>query len=310
MNLRFIVATLLAFTAAPAFAHCGGAFCTLNTNWDVQGAWEKPGIRLDLRTEFIDLDQLREGSSKTSPGGVPDTHDEVRTINRNFIGTLDYSFSPDWGVSLRIPLMDRYHRHIHNDPGGPETETWKFTEFGDIQVVARYAFYQGVHETAGLRFGLKLPTGSTGQSNGAEKAERSLQPGTGSTDGVLGLYYNRQMGQATWFVQGAWQQVIHEHAEFRPGRQLAADAGISYAVTPDCNLMLQLNAQHKTKDSGANSEPNDSGGHYVFLSPGIGYRVTKDMQIYGFLQKPIYQHVNGVQLTADWSAAAGVSMQF
>jgi len=28
------------------------------------------------------------------------------------------------------------------------------------------------------------------------------------------------------------------------------------------------------------------------------------------LQKPIYQNVNGTQLTADWSAAAGISKQF
>lgn len=310
MKLRSIIAVAMTLPAAPAFAHCGGAFCTLNTNWDVQGNWENPGIRLDLRAEYIDLDQLRAGTHQTGPAGVLDTHDEVRTINRNFIGTLDYSFSPEWGLSLRVPLVDRYHNHIFNGVDGPESETWRFTEIGDVQVVARYAFYQGMHETAGVRFGLKLPTGSISQSNGSENAERSLQPGTGSTDGVLGLYYNHQFGQASWFVQGSWQQVIHERDDFRPGRQLAVDTGISYAATPDWNLMLQINAQYKAKDSGANAEAGDSGGRYVFLSPGISYKATKDMQIYGFVQKPVYQDVNGVQLTANWSAAVGISMQF
>ncbi len=32
--------------------------------------------------------------------------------------------------------------------------------------------------------------------------------------------------------------------------------------------------------------------------------------MYSFVQKPIYQHVNGTQLTADWSAAVGISTQF
>ncbi|HEY3325910.1 MAG TPA: transporter [Novimethylophilus sp.] len=312
MILRYMVAALAAFTAVPAAAHCGGAFCTLNTNWDVQGVWDKPGIRLDLRAEFIGLDQLRTGTNKTVAAGVPDTHDEVRTINRNFVATLDYSIGPDWGFTLRAPLISRNHKHIHNDVGGPKTETWNFTEVGDMQAVARYTFYHGVDNgDAGVRFGLKLPTGSTGQASGAgEKAERSLQPGSGSTDAILGLYYYRRMHAWAWFAQGGWQQVIHERADFRPGSQLSADIGVNYALTPDWSLMLQFNALHKTHDSGANAEPADSGSTHVFLSPGVSYRATRDVSLYGFFQQPLYQRVRGVQLTADWSAAVGVSVQF
>jgi len=298
-------------TAGSAQANCASAFCAMNTDWDVQGVWEKPGVRLDLRAEFIDLDQLRRGSSKTRPGGVEDTHDETRTINRNFTGTLDWNITPEWGLTLRAPLVNRAHSHVHNDAGGPEKGSWSFTRMGDMQAVARYAFYQDANATAGVRFGLKLPTGGRSEKNDAgEKAERSLQPGTGSTDGILGLYYNRRVGNFTWFGQASWQQVIHEHDHFRPGRQFGLDVGMNYMLTPDWSLMLQANAQHKSHDSGANAEPDDSGATHLYLSPGIAYRATRDVQIYGFLQQPIHQHVRGTQLTADWAAALGVSMQF
>jgi len=311
MKLRFLAAAVLSTVSIPALAHCGGAFCTLNTNWDVQGVWDKPGIRLDLRAEFIDLDQLRDGTDKTKPAGVVDTHDEKRTINRNYIATLDYSFSPDWGVSLRVPVVDRYHNHVHNDVGGPEPETWRFTEIGDVQVVGRYTFYHSPDNgDAGVRFGLKLPTGSTTQDNGSERAERSLQPGTGSTDAILGLYYYRRVHSLAWFAQAGLQQVIHERADFRPGTQVSADIGLNYALTPDWSLMLQLNASHKTKDTGANAESDDSGSTNLFLSPGVSYRATRDISLYGFFQQPLYQHVRGTQLTADWSAAVGMSVQF
>lgn len=311
MKLRSLVAALLATISMPAFAHCGGAFCTLNTNWDVQGVWDKPGIRLDLRAEYIDLDQLRSGTDKAQPAGIVDTHDEKRTINRNFIATLDYSFSPDWGVSLRMPIVDRYHNHIHNDVSGPEPETWRFTEIGDVQAVARYTFYHGADNgDAGVRFGLKLPTGSTTQSNGEERAERSLQPGTGSTDAILGLYYYRRIHSLAWFAQVGLQQVIHERADFRPGTQVSADVGLNYALTPDWSLMLQLNASHKAKDTGANAESDDSGSTNLFLSPGVSYRFTRDVSVYGFFQQPLYQRVRGTQLTADWSAAVGMNIQF
>ena len=34
------------------------------------------------------------------------------------------------------------------------------------------------------------------------------------------------------------------------------------------------------------------------------------LQAYAFLQLPICQYVNGVQLTASWSATTGLSVQF
>jgi len=313
---KIVIAVAMMLPAYAAQASCGGAFCSLNTNWDVQGIWSKPGIRLDLRAEFIDMDQLREGSSRTSAAGIVDTHDEKRTINRNYIATLDWSIDPQWGVTLRVPLADRSHSHVHNADDGaggvdPEKESWNFSKLADMQAVARYAFYQEGASNAGVRFGLKLPTGSINQKNSSgEKAERGLQPGTGSTDALLGLYYNHRMGDMSWFVQGMWQQPLSERDDFRPGRHVSADIGLAYAATPKLNLLLQLNTLYKSRDRGANAEPDESGGHSVFLSPGLSYRMTDAVQLYGFVQKPIYQYVNGTQLTADWSAAVGVSSQF
>ena len=43
---------------------------------------------------------------------------------------------------------------------------------------------------------------------------------------------------------------------------------------------------------------------------GISWNVGKNTQLYAFAQVPIYQSVNGVQLTADRPAAAGVSWRF
>lgn len=308
--------TLLMLPSLLAQASCGGAFCSLNTNWDVQGIWTKPGIRLDLRAEYIEMDQLRDGSSRTSAAGIVDTHDEKRTINRNYIATLDWSIDPKWGVTLRAPLVDRNHQHVHNEDDGAggvesEKESWKFSKMGDMQVLGRYAFYQDERSTAGVRFGLKLPTGTISQRNGSgAKAERTLQPGTGSTDGLVGLYYNHRMGDMSWFVQGMWQQAMNERDDFRPGRHVSADIGMAYAATPKLNLLVQLNTLYKSRDKGANAQPEDSGGHSVFVSPGLSYRVTDTVQMYGFVQKPIYQYVNGTQLTTDWTASVGISSQF
>ena len=298
-----------------AQASCGSAFCSLSTDWDIQGVAGKPGVRLDIRAEFIDLDQLSSGTHKAAPAAEVGEHDEVRTINRNLLTTLDWNINADWGLTFKVPFISRSHNHIFNADDGaggtdPEVENWNFSGIGDVQALARYRFYNDEHANAGVRFGLKLPTGSIHERNSEEEAERTLQLGSGSVDSLLGAYYNHHDGNLGWFAQGMWQQTVSDRDDFKLGRNLSADVGMSYNATPNLSLMLQLNLQHKSHDSGANAEPADSGSRTASISPGLSYRLTPAVQVYGFVQKPIYQYMNGAQLTSDWSAAVGISTQF
>lgn len=303
----FLVTSLL--LSLPAYASCGSAFCHLNTNWDIQGVWDKPGIRLDLRAEYIKQDQPRSGTHNIDNAGFDE--EEKRTINRNYVATLDYAFDQDWGVTVRVPFVNRSHSHILNDTGTPQAESWDFSGIGDTQVLGRYNLFRDETDNAGIRFGLKLPTGAINETNAnAVRAERALQPGTGSLDGIVGAYYNHRVGNAIYFAQVNWQSVIHARDEFRAGRQLGMDLGLNYAITPKFSALLQLNILDKARDQGANAEPDLSGARFVSISPGLSYRVFPNTQIYGMFQQPIYQNVNGLQLTSDWSAAVGLSTQF
>ena len=74
--------------------------------------------------------------------------------------------------------------------------------------------------------------------------------------------------------------------------------------------MLQLNLLFKDRDKGERSEPADSGGTFLFVSPGVSMMLGKSVQVYTFVQLPLYQYVNGVQLVADWAGVLGVSTRF
>jgi predicted porin len=292
-----------------AHASCGATFCSVNTQWETQGAWTEPGIRFNLRYEYTDQDQLRNGTDKVEPAGVLDTHDEIRTLNRNLHVGMDYAFNPTWAVSLQVPVVNRDHRHVHNDVV-PEYEAWSLTGLGDMRLSGRYQTALDHHAAVGVQFGLKLPTGKFDETNDlGQLAERSLQPGSGTTDALLGVYtYHQLEGDATTlFVQALWQRPLTERDDYQPGQQVTLDIGLRYALTRSLNAQLQLNLLWKDHDQGLNAEPDDSGGSYAFLSPGASYALTKQMQLYGFVQLPLYQYVNGTQLTADWSAVAGVS---
>lgn len=300
---------VLILMQAQAYASCGSAACTINTQWD-QGK-QQPGLMLDLRYEYIDQDQLREGLNKTSNGAGEAL--EKRTINRNLIGTLDYTFNENWGVAFSVPYVNRDHMHMLNDT--LEYESWNYSKMGDVRVIGRYQPTAEPFQNLdyGIKFGTKLPTGATDITNADNKmAERALQPGTGSTDIVLGAYIHQTLPDSSggWFMQAMLQHAVTTIDRFTPGDQIGIDLGLNYRLSDKWGALLQLNALHKESDMGANAEPDLSGGLSVFLSPGLSYAIGLNSQIYGFIQKPVYQYVNGVQLTADMTAAVGLRQHF
>ena len=301
-----------------AQATCGASFCMVNTNWNLQGFAPEPGLRLDLRYEYIKQDQPMNGSSKVAFGQIPRHHDEIFTTNRNWIANIDYTIDANWGIAATIPVLDRDHAHIHNHRGAQIYDAWSFTRLGDVRVVGRRQWMTEDKEAArlayyGLNLGLKLPTGDRDVTNSAgQTAERSLQPGTGTTDVIFGGYYSGVLPfkDSSWFAQALGQSALDSRDNYKPGKRYTLDLGYRYELNPSVGLMLQLNALYRGRDAGSEAEPDDTGGKFAYVSPGVSVAINKTLQIYGFVQLPIYQYVNGVQLVADWSALIGVSAKF
>jgi hypothetical protein len=317
MKRALLIAGLISMVPALAFASCGSAFCTVNTNWTTESAMVDAGSSFDLRYEYIKQDQPRAGTEKISVGQIHHHHDEVSTVNRNLIASYSHVFASGWGVSVTAPFMDRDHLHVHNHRGTPIPEEWDYREVGDVRVTGRYLlpFFGDPANPAssGVNFGVKLPTGRTGVSNAAgSEAERSLQPGTGTTDLILGAFYHQRLPERdlSWFIQAQAQRALKAHAGYRPGGQLTADLGARYSVWDKLGALVQLNMVAKARDSGPEAEPADSGSRSLFVSPGVSYAIGDSMQVYAFVQQPIYQKVNGVQLTADRAFTAGISGRF
>ena len=313
-----LAASLAVLGVDAADASCGSAFCFVNTNWSLQGVWTQPGPHFDLRYEYIDQDQPMAGSKKVSVGEIPRHHDEVSTLNQNTIATLDYGFSPEWGATIVVPVVSRDHEHIHNHRGEQLVEQWNFTDLGDVRVQGRWQTLIGETTAqragfAGMTFGLTLPTGKFHVMNSeGELAERSLQPGTGTTQLALSAYFREAlpMQNSQWYAQVAALLPLGSRENYKPGNQFGADLGYRYDVSDALGLNLQLNYIYKGRSKGSEAEPEDSGGHTVAIAPGVTYAFTPAVQVYGFVQLPIYQYVNGVQLTAKWSGTVGISAQF
>jgi hypothetical protein len=316
---RAFLLLAVAVTPAAAFGSCGSAFCSVNTGFEARGVWTGPGTRVDLRYEYIEQDQLRSGTRKVSPAGVPGTHDELSTLNRNWLLQVDHSIDSHWGGTLIVPYVQRDHQHLFNPeatdpPEEAELESWRIREIGDVRLIGRYQIAADLESgrAYGVRFGAKLPTGRYEVRNDAgEQAERSLQPGTGTTDLILGAYYRGPLlDRSDWFASAYVQSALNSRQEFRPGTQFALDAGVSVPLASALSAQVQLNFLERWHDTGAQAEPQDSGGTFLFLSPGVSFALSQRWTIYAFAQLPLYQRVDGTQLTARSGGVVGASVTF
>jgi len=315
---RIGVAAACMAAHAAASASCGSAFCTLMTDRYAQGTGEPHiGWSADLRIESVLQDRLRTGTHTIDASQVTDEEAiERHTRNLNVVTTLGYGFDEHWSVSVRIPVVKRDHLHdlVDEATGLPSTpEQWRFTKLGDVQVIARRQMLADDTSTSYAWFGgLKLPTGSTKVTNAdGSRAERALQPGTGTTDLVLGVADRRAIGMNDALIgQASIGAALNRHEDFRPGARFELSAGWSHAFSPRWGSVVQLNLRQRGHDSGAQAEPGNSGSTIVDLSPGITVAVGSGSTLYAYAQVPLYQKVTGIQLVPRTALAVGWTADF
>lgn len=330
MKLKLLLLALLASTST-AYAGCGSSFCSINTHWDTQGMSNEEGLLIDLRYTYAKADTPRVGSNKvakpvaTDPAFAPGSEVEnQRTINQILNMDLAYAINTQWGIALDMPLVMRDHAHQLADPNPAlvGSAQKQFSELGDMRLSGSYKFANNNHQSGeGVRFGVKLPTGKTNLDMvPGTPMEAGLQPGTGSSDLVLGAYHYQAIADTAWgwFASTQLQTAVALKNDYRPGDEVSLDVGTHYALSPVVTGLLQLNAQYKKADSGTalNMNPH-TGGRSLHLSPGVSFAFARDSKLYSFVQLPLYQYANPDpkgspygQLTAPWSFSVGLSHSY
>ena len=296
-----------------AHASCGAAFCAASNDWLSLTQGVTQGWRVWGQVEYLKQDQLRAGTKKLSPGAVTSHHEETKTLNRNALLGLEYGFAPEWSAGLVLPYSNRDHLHIHHHHGTPIPEAWQFDDIGDARLTLRHrpAAHHARDLSWSLQGGLKLPTGKIDVRNAeGDEAERSAQPGSGTTDLLLGggLAYAPLSLTGSLFSNLTLQAPLNEKDGFQPGWRAGVQAGWLIPVTGKLDLILQGTLLHVGRDQGVNAEPDDSGRTEAALVPALAYALSRKLSVYGQLELPIYQNVNGVQLTHDYAVSAGLSL--
>lgn len=303
-------AGLLVVIPVPALA-CSSCGCTLSNDMFAQGG-DHAGFLADFRFDYFNQDQLRTGTGKVDRNSIAfptDREIQQETINRNYNLFLDYAPDTDWGVAAQIPHVDRYHTTIV--AGDVDVSTSHTKSVGDVRLLGRYSGLNA-DRSVGVQFGLKLPTGEFHNNflsgpQAAQPLDRGLQPGTGTTDLLLGVYtFGTVNPDWEYFAQALLQQPLNSRENFRPGTGANVTLGARYAGFERVMPQIQLNLRTERRESGLNADIENSGATLAYLSPGVNVRLTPNASAYAYLQIPIYQRVNGYQIEPRYSASIGL----
>ena len=299
-------------------------------------------------------------------GGLGDT-DLItaagKHIHAHSIGTIQsasavaaYGVTDDFMVSVRIPWVNRtdiregHHAHLS---GGIVSNTVDYrgdsSGIGDLTLLGQYRFLNNTanRTEAAFLFGVKLPTGRTSNYDKlGELFEAEFQPGSGSTDVLLGAAFTQRFGAWSFDANVLGVIVGRGTQDTRLGDRLQYNAALSYrlvgyrAPEVDASLpssamahgpvphrhshpldkipappawtidaVLELNGQWHDKEETAGVRDPNSGGHVLMLSPGL--RIARG-PISGFasLGIPIVNQMNGIQSKTGYRLLTGISYAF
>jgi hypothetical protein len=262
----------------------------------------------EVFVEYDFMDQTRNFAGTHSGPGADNDDKQIRS---NFVvAGVQYMFNKDWGVMAELPVTNRYFR---TSEGGPDVESFNHTAFGDIRLMGVYTGLSADMST-GLIAGVKLPTGDF-KYNGFD---RDVAIGSGSTDILLGGYHVGALskdGAWGYFIQGQFDIPVATQDGYRPGDEFDGALGVSYAAWTSgdgrfrLSPVVQMIGSARVKDSGIEADPDNSGYGRLLISPGVQLDAG-NWKIYGDVEFPVYQAVNGNQLVAPELFKVVVSRRF
>lgn len=217
---------------------------------------------LDVRFDAIDQDERNNGA-----------HAHFTARHRNVTATVETSVGGlDW--YLVVPRIDR--------TVATAAASGKVVGLGDVSLGARFKAADHL-----LIAGVKLPTGADDLALVAPR--RYLQPGTGSTDVLLGVRRDHAAAGDTpaFFWQVLTQAPVAYDDHFRPGSSVSATLGVKFPVTGPLSFSVQGTAIRQFRDrngmasvNAAYAEDLESAVFSSHLAGGLTWKIDGRSSVY------------------------------
>jgi hypothetical protein len=296
---------LLAAAAPPArgcsICRCGDpTFNALGTDVYKEGAF-----RVSLDWERFDKEQGllagEEGAAAKHEGHADINLGRETVVENRFTTALSYTFGERAVAVARIPWSSRHAGVTSGELDGASTSR----ELADPELYALVRlwasdFSGGLGRRAWISAlgGVKTAWGKNDLTQGGERLDEHLQPGTGSTDwfgGLSGLYLLDSRSSLFGSVQV--RRAGTNGFDYRYGSSTLANFGYERKLGRIWDAAVELNfraAGRDEVDAGGFLDPN-TGGRLLYVSPRVIVDLGKGLVGRLAVQVPVYRDLNGDQ---------------
>lgn len=310
---------VLACAVVPAAYGC--EFCLISQGISPLQSLIGAGLRINER--YSVLDSVYQGT------------DEVTNLGaREEFWTSE--FSSFYGVTENLLLVLNVPVRSTQGDGEAETGPDGAVEFatdaggddglGDLALFGRYTFLR--HHTLAATtlmaatFGVKMPTGSTdGRGESGEFLDAHTQLGTGSTDVLVGVSASHAVNRfnlsanllAAIATEGEFGTTTHQF-----GDSINYDVTAKYRILPAAVadsasrwfVSFGVNGEWRGHEDEDGTEVVDSGGHVVYLTPGLQVMIGAKLILEATYQAAVFHDLDGTQLGEDYKATASLTYLF
>ncbi len=226
--------------------------------------------------------------------------------------TLRTGIWKDFDARLIVPYLSKelkrqsFNRDFSDDNTG----------LGDITLIGRYRIMSQKKKdpfNLAVGLGLEMPTGKTDERDSSGRTPGYLQPGGGSWNPIVEVGAHKVIGPH-WIGSHLLYKNTTEgelgNSDFERPDVFKYNFSYGYAVTKNFDFQIELNGEIKSKaEKNGKTLPN-SGGHSIFITPGIHYKIKKGMHFGLAIPFTAYRDLNGEQPSEDYRIVAKFAMKF
>jgi len=229
----------------------------------------------------------------------------------NWMKEQMYELSVGYGLTrdLSLYIQPTYKVKEMEMSGGGMIMKESASGVGDTDVLARYRFRKKDREDGScqqaLLLGIKLPTGAWNIEENGTRLMDMVQPGTGSTDYSAGLAVTHRKGNFTLDGDVIYTITAENQKDYKFGNLLRYDLAGLYQIK-DLYLMMELNGRATGRDEVSGTGQDNTGGHQIFITPGVSYHVLPNTMLMLSVQVPIYTDMNGEAQKTNYHAMGGL----
>jgi len=240
---------------------------------------------------------------------------------------VTYGVTSNWAVNISTAVVEKaVNMQTFSGLSGATSlgySVGRTSGIGDTSIATIVRVYQDSINSVNVNFGLSLPTGSItdnfyllSPSNTApeKRAFYSMQPGSGTVDAMPGIAYTGLLKAWSWGLSYRGRLPLDTNDQgWRYGALEEINAWGGYSWAPGLETTLRLNGSTQgaiqgndllIRGYGQSCDPLFYGGQQISVFGGLvvsGRFVGLDSTQFGLeAGLPLYQQLNGPQLSRDW----------